>query len=108
MTILERLVVALSDSAFAFTRYTKRTKATIVTLQNMQNSVRKPKSDERIVKVLQSWRSRKTYKPPIPKMKLKVAFRDRRIWRFQMTGIIRKTMAISVMMCGIEEPMKNQ
>ena len=109
MIILERLVVALSDSAFAFTRYTKRTKATIVTLQDIQNSARTPKSLERIVKVLQqSWRSKTTYKPPKPKMKLKVAFRNRRIWSFQMTGIGRKTKVISVKMCGIEQTIKNQ
>ena len=101
-------MVALSDPAFAFTRYTKRTKATIVTLQDIYNSAKSPKSFERIVKVLQqSCKSKKTYKPPKPKMKLKVAFRDRRIWSFQMTGIGRKTIVISVMMC-IEQAMKNQ
>lgn len=54
MTILERLVIPLSDSAFAFTRYTKRTKAAaIVTLQNIHDSARTPKPLERVVKVLQ-------------------------------------------------------
>ena len=41
-------------------------------------------------------------------MKLKIAFRDGRIWSFQMTGIGRKTKVISVKMCGIEQAMKNQ
>ena len=41
-------------------------------------------------------------------MKLKVAFRNRGIWSFQITGIGRQIMAMSVMMWGIEEAMKNQ
>ena len=45
---------------------------------------------------------------PIPKTKLKVAFRDRRICRFHIKGIGRPIKAMSVMICGIEGPTKNQ
>lgn len=83
--------------------------ATIVTLQFEQGSARTLISYSSVVELHREQRGdQETYKPPKPKMKLKVAFCDRRIWSFQISGIGRLIKAMSVMMWGIEEPTKNQ